>query len=40
MNPENTDWTAPEVSPLTEADGSSTAPQARIRNGIESPVPG
>lgn len=33
MNHENTEWNAPEVTPLTEADGSSAAAQARIRNG-------
>jgi len=31
---ENTNnWQAPEVTPLTEAEGASASPEARIRNG-------
>ena len=37
MHPENTEWNAPEVTPLTEADGSSSTAQARIRNGGSPP---
>ena len=32
-------WQAPEVTPLTEADGSSTNPQARVRNGVPASTP-
>jgi hypothetical protein len=38
MLEETNDWTAPEVTPLTDADGASTHPTARVRNGF--PVSG
>ena len=34
MTDDTKDWQAPEVTPLTEADGSSANSQARIRNTI------
>lgn len=33
MDNETTEWTAPEVTPITDADGASTNPTARVRNG-------
>ena len=33
MSDEIRDWAAPDVTPITEADGESTHPTARIRNG-------
>lgn len=35
MSDETADWTAPEVTPLTEAGGAATA---RVRNGEVVPV--
>lgn len=32
------DWQAPEVTPLTDPDGASQHPHARIRN-LQSPSP-
>ena len=32
MTDNTNDWQAPEVTPLTEADGLSASPEARIRN--------
>jgi hypothetical protein len=34
MTPEENDWQAPEVTPITEADGASGNASARVRNGI------
>ena len=34
---ENT-WQAPEVTPLTEAEGASEQAEARLRNGVSTPV--
>jgi hypothetical protein len=33
MTPDKDEWQAPNVEALTEADGASTHPNARIRNG-------
>ena len=33
MTDDTNNWQAPEVTPLTEADGASENSQARIRNG-------
>ena len=37
MADEKNDWQAPEVTPLTDAEGASEHPQSRVRNG-SSPV--
>jgi hypothetical protein len=34
MTSEESGWQAPEVSAITEADGASGHPQARIRNAV------
>ena len=39
MTDNTNDWQAPEVTPLTEADGSSANPRARIRNGVPVSTP-
>jgi len=39
MTDDTFNWQAPEVTPLTEADGSSSNPEARIRNGLISSGP-
>ena len=33
MTDDTNNWQAPEVTPLTEADGASASPEAQIRNG-------
>jgi len=33
------EWTAPDVAPLTEADGISTHPTAQVRNGTTGAAP-
>lgn len=33
MSDDASDWIAPEVTPLTDADGASTHLSARVRNG-------
>ncbi|CAB4960009.1 unannotated protein [freshwater metagenome] len=38
MGDDTNNWQAPEVTPLTEADGSPSNPEARIRNGVVASV--